>query len=131
MKPRGTKGARTTWSASSASARASTCWPSLGVGPQASPVAEHVLAITDYACQRLLELGAELLAPRTGEHRSGIVTFKLAGHDPNEIRRRLEAAGIIVRCRAGGVRISPHGYATTGEVDHLIDELRQIARAAS
>jgi len=89
-----------------------------------------VLALTDYACERLLELGAELLAPRTSGHRSGIVTFKLAGHDPNEARRRLEAAGIIARCRAGGVRISPHGYATTGEIDRLIDELRQIVRSA-
>jgi selenocysteine lyase/cysteine desulfurase len=101
----------------------------LGVGPQASPIADHVLTITDYACQRLLELGAELLASRIGEHRSGIVTFKLPGHDPNDIRRRLEAAGIIVRCRAGGVRISPHGYATTDEVDRLVDDLRHIARA--
>ncbi|HMC09657.1 MAG TPA: aminotransferase class V-fold PLP-dependent enzyme [Pirellulaceae bacterium] len=99
---------------------------SLGVGPRSSPVAEQVLAITDYACERLLELGARLHAPRSGSHRSGIVTFELPGHDPNIIRRQLEAAKIIVRCRAGGVRISPHGYATTGEVDRLIDELQKI-----
>ena len=79
--------------------------------------------------RRLMELGAELLAPRTAGHRSGIVTFKLPGHDANDIRRKLESANIIVRCRAGGVRISPHGYATTDEVDRLIDVLRQIMRA--
>lgn len=101
----------------------------LGVGPSASPVAEQVLAITDYACQRLLELGAKLHAPRRGIHRSGIVTFDLPGRDPNIIRRRLEAARIIVRVRAGGVRISPHGYATTAEIDRLIDELREILRS--
>jgi len=101
----------------------------LGLTPNASPIAEHVLAITDYACERLLELGAELLAPRTGVHRSGIATFKLPGHDPNDIRRRLELAGVIVRCRAGGVRISPHGYATAEEVDCFIEELKQIARS--
>jgi len=78
---------------------------SLGVGPQSSPVADHVLAITDYACQRLLELGATLLAPREGDHRSGIVTFNLPGQDANTIRQRLEDQKIIVRCRAGGVRI--------------------------
>jgi selenocysteine lyase/cysteine desulfurase len=98
---------------------------SLGVGPKHSPVAEHVLAITDYACQRLLELGATLLAPRDGDHRSGIVTFNLPGHDANTIRRHLESQKIIVRCRAGGVRISPHGYATFEEVDRLIDELQK------
>lgn len=99
---------------------------SLGVGPQNSPVADHVLSITDYSCQRLLELGAMFHAPRDGHHRSGIVTFNLPGHDANTIRRRLESEKIIVRCRAGGVRLSPHGYATTAEVDRLIDELRKM-----
>jgi cysteine desulfurase/selenocysteine lyase len=99
---------------------------SLGVGSSASSVAEHVLAITDYACERLAELGATLLAPRQGTHRSGIVTFQLASHDSNDIRRRLEAAGIIVRCRAGGVRISPHGYNTRDELDRMINELRRL-----
>jgi selenocysteine lyase/cysteine desulfurase len=98
----------------------------LGVGPSQSPVAERVLAITDYACERLQELGATLHAPRTGNHRSGIVTFNLPGHDANDVRRRLEHAKIITRCRAGGVRISPHGYATRGEVDDFIDELRKM-----
>jgi cysteine desulfurase/selenocysteine lyase len=98
----------------------------LGLSPQASPIADHVLMITDYACERLQELGATLHAPRTGIHRSGIVTFNLPGHDSDAIRRRLEAAHIIVRCRAGGVRISPHGYNTTGEIDNLITELRRM-----
>lgn len=104
---------------------------SLGVGPQASPIAERVLAITDYACDHLLELGAKLHAPRTGPHRSGIVTFELHGRDSNDIRRQLEAANVIVRCRAGGVRISPHGYATFDEVDHMIDELKKILSSAT
>ncbi len=99
---------------------------SLGVGPRSSPVAEQVLAITDYACQRLLELGATLLAPRDGDHRSGIVTFNLSSQDANTVRKRLETKKIIVRCRAGGVRISPHGYAITEEVDRLMEELRQL-----
>jgi cysteine desulfurase/selenocysteine lyase len=98
----------------------------LGLGPKSSPIADQVLAITDYACQRLQELGATLLAPRAAGHKSGIVTFQLAGLDPNDIRRRLEVAGIIVRCRAGGVRISPHGYASGEEVDHMIEELRKL-----
>src|SRR6185369_1354529 len=98
----------------------------LGLSPRSSPIAEHVLAITDYACERLQELGATLLAPRLGVHRSGIVTFNLPGHDSDAIRRKLEAAKIIVRCRAGGVRISPHGYATIGEVDRFISELKSM-----
>lgn len=93
---------------------------SLGVGPTSSPVADHILALTDYACERLAERGATFLAPRKGHHRSGIVTFILPGRDPHDIRRQLEAANIITRCRAGGVRLSPHGYNTRDEVDRLI-----------
>lgn len=103
----------------------------LGVGPTASPVAERVLATTDYACDRLQELGAVLLAPRESKHRSGIVTFQLPGHDANDVRRHLESKQIITRCRGGGVRISPHGYATRDEVDHLIAELRHLKSRAS
>jgi selenocysteine lyase/cysteine desulfurase len=99
---------------------------SLGLGPQQSPIADHVLAITDHACNRLLEIGAKLHAPRTGPHRSGIVTFDLPGKDPNAVRKHLESAKIIVRCRAGGVRLSPHGYASKDEIDRMIDELKTI-----
>jgi selenocysteine lyase/cysteine desulfurase len=98
----------------------------LGVAPTGSPVAERVLAVTDYACDQLQALGATLHAPRTGPHRSGIVTFNLPGRDSNDLRRRLEQVKIITRCRAGGVRISPHGYATKVEIDRLLDELRAI-----
>jgi selenocysteine lyase/cysteine desulfurase len=94
-----------------------------GLSSTASPLADQVLAVTDHACERLLKLGASLLAPRTGQHRSGIVTFQLPGHEANDIRRHLAAQGIVVRCRAGGVRISPHAYNTLAEVDRLIDAL--------
>jgi cysteine desulfurase / selenocysteine lyase len=102
---------------------------SLGLGPHDSPVADQVLAITDQACHGLQELGGKLLAPRIGPHRSGIVTFTFPGRDSQDIRQRLETAGIIARCRAGGVRISPHGYATADEVGRLLAELRNILRS--
>lgn len=93
----------------------------LGVGPASSPIAELVLSLTDYACDRLTSRGAVLLSPREGEHRSGIVTFQVPGKDPAEIRKALLAAGIVTSCRGGGVRISPHGYATTEEIDRLVE----------
>lgn len=93
----------------------------LGVGSEISLVGDLVLSITDYACERLVSLGAKLLSPRDGDHRSGIVTFQIPGHDPVEIRKALLAAGVVTSCRGGGVRISPHGYNTRDEIDRLID----------
>ncbi|MGI8981193.1 MAG: aminotransferase class V-fold PLP-dependent enzyme [Pirellulaceae bacterium] len=101
----------------------------LGVGTRSSPVADLVLSITDYACERLASLGAVLLSPRDGEHRSGIVTFQIPGQEPAEIRKALLAAGIVTSCRGGGVRISPHGYATSEEVDRLMEVLKRFPKA--
>ena len=50
---------------------------------------------------------------------------------PEHIRRALETTGIIVRCRAGGVRISPHGYNTCDEIDRMMDELKNIVEGRS
>jgi selenocysteine lyase/cysteine desulfurase len=99
---------------------------SLGVGPHDSPVAEQVLALTDFAAAELAACGATLLAARNAAHRSGIVTFVLPDRDPQAVRRQLEAAGIVVRCRGGGVRMSPHGYNTRSEIERMIAELRRM-----
>ena len=100
----------------------------LGVSPRESPIAERVLAVTDYACARLQEIGAKLLSPRQQQHSSGIVTFTLPGHDPQRVRSALQDAGIVARCRGGGVRVSPHGYATAGDIDRTVATLVEIQR---
>ena len=101
----------------------------LGVGPSHSPVAEPVLSMTDYASEWLASIGAVLISPREGAHRSSIVTFQLPGRDSAEVRKALLAAGIVTSCRGGGVRISPHGYATREEIDRLIEVLRHLPTA--
>ncbi len=103
----------------------------LGVGPTGSPVADLVLAITDYACERLSLLGAVLLSPREAENRSGIVTFQIPGQDPAEIRKALLAAGIVTSCRGGGVRISPHGYNMRQEIERMIETLSPRVHAGN
>ncbi|MCE9526483.1 MAG: aminotransferase class V-fold PLP-dependent enzyme [Planctomycetales bacterium] len=98
----------------------------LGVGPASSTVAELVLSVADYACERLASLGAVLLSPREGANRSGIVTFQIPGQVPAEIRKTLLAEGIVTSCRGGGLRISPHGYAMREEIDRMMEVLRSI-----
>ncbi|MFN0017888.1 MAG: aminotransferase class V-fold PLP-dependent enzyme [Pirellulaceae bacterium] len=101
----------------------------LGVGPSSSPVAELVLSVTDYACERLMSLGAVLLSPREGANRSGIVTFQIPGHEPAVIRQALLAANVVTSCRGGGVRISPHGYATREEIDRMSTAIVALIKA--
>jgi selenocysteine lyase/cysteine desulfurase len=95
----------------------------LGVGPTTSPVADRVLVIADYAAERLQAAGFPLVSPHEGEHRSGIVTFLTPDSQPLEVRQKLATRGIAVACRGGGIRLSPHGYATEGEIDRLLAAL--------
>jgi selenocysteine lyase/cysteine desulfurase len=88
-------------------------------------IGRRILEITDLTCQRLAAAGCPIASPREGEHRSGIVLFDTPGRDPQQVRAQLERAGVVVRLRAGKLRISPHAYCNEKDVDRLIEELKK------
>lgn len=95
-----------------------------GLSAGASRVADHVLAITDYACQRLAAAGAETISRRdTTACQSGIVAFRLPGRESAEVRKQLWDRDVIVSVRNGWVRIAAHAYNSTEDVDRLISAL--------
>jgi selenocysteine lyase/cysteine desulfurase len=92
-------------------------------------IADHIIMLTDRLCEGLWRLGAEIRSHRGDGVSSGIVTFEFPGRDVIAVGRALEDAGIITTYRAGGVRVSPHGYNTILEIDLLLETLSQIARS--
>jgi cysteine desulfurase/selenocysteine lyase len=96
-------------------------------GPQA--IAKHILGLTDRLCDGLRRLGAEVSSLRGEGVSSGIVTFRLPGHDSVAVGRALQKEGIITTFRSGGVRISPHGYNTPEEIDTALEVLDHQIRA--
>lgn len=92
-----------------------------GLSPTASPIAERVLEISDLACAQLTEAGARILSDRTGERRSGIVAFEVPGQPPEEVRARCRDAGVVLSCRNGHLRISPHAFADEADVARLVE----------
>jgi cysteine desulfurase / selenocysteine lyase len=92
-------------------------------------IAEHVLSLTDRLAEGLDRLGAEVLTLRGAGISSGIVTFRLPGHDSIALGKAFQREGIVTTYRDAGIRLSPHGYNTESEVDFALEKLSNIANA--
>jgi cysteine desulfurase/selenocysteine lyase len=87
-------------------------------------ICRRIFEVTDLACRRLEGVGARIRSDRTPEHKSGIVIFDLPGRDPRGLRKRCLENGVVLSCRGGGLRISPHAYNDSSDIDRLIDALQ-------
>ncbi|HEV7282649.1 MAG TPA: aminotransferase class V-fold PLP-dependent enzyme [Pirellulaceae bacterium] len=96
-----------------------------GLGTETSDVASRVLRITDFACERLESIGADIFSPREVEReKSGIVSFSLREAVPAEARKKCLDAGVVLSVRDGRLRIAPHAYNDEADVARLIEALR-------
>ncbi|MGH9177062.1 MAG: aminotransferase class V-fold PLP-dependent enzyme [Acidimicrobiales bacterium] len=87
----------------------------------------HVLSLGQRLREGLAGAGATVLTDPVPEGRSGIVTFELPGHDPVGLVASLRTEGFVCSPRAGGVRISPHGYNEEAEIDGLVAAVAGLA----
>ncbi len=87
---------------------------------------ERIRGVTDRLLEGLDRLNCEVLSPRHEYERSGIVSFRVPDTDPVAVVRRLEEAGILASARNGAVRVSPHFYNDTDEIDGLVAELSRL-----
>jgi len=90
-------------------------------GPEA--IGRRIVELTDLACERLGQIGAIVHSDRCPERKSGIVTFELPDRDPDQIRLRCLEREVVLSCRGGRLRISPHAYNDASDVDRLIEAL--------
>lgn len=94
-----------------------------GYGMQA--LSARLLGLTDQLCRRLEDVGAEIVSCTDEERRSGIVSFVLPGRNPNTIRQQCRDHGVILNCRAGRLRASPHAYTSEHDLDRLTAALTE------
>ncbi|MCE9605964.1 MAG: aminotransferase class V-fold PLP-dependent enzyme [Planctomycetia bacterium] len=98
--------------------------PASTAGGAINAIGRRVLELTESACRRLREVRAVVLSDRRPSAASGIVSFELPGKNPIGVRRHLLDHGVVVSCRAGKLRISPHAYNNDEDLERLIAALR-------
>jgi selenocysteine lyase/cysteine desulfurase len=87
-------------------------------------VAERVLRLTDFFCERAQRAGLRVFSSRWPSERSGIVSLEFPGADLKALVARCREAGIIVNRRAERLRVSPHCYNSEDELERLVDVLK-------
>jgi selenocysteine lyase/cysteine desulfurase len=89
-------------------------------------ISRRIIELTDLACQQLEEAGATIVSARpcgaeAAGVKSGIVSFEVPGRDPEEIARRCIEHEVVLSCRGGRLRISPHAYNTAEDMQRLVE----------
>jgi cysteine desulfurase / selenocysteine lyase len=82
-------------------------------------LAERILFLTEHLCDQARRAGIEVFSSREPAERSGIVSLIVPG-DPRERVRRCRAENVVISQRGGRIRVSPHAYNTTAELDRLV-----------
>ena len=99
-------------------------------------IAGHILTLTDQLLDGLDKLSIDVVTPRARERRAGIITFSVGSAEQNvNLMQRLQEKKILVSVRytsqVGGVRVSCHFYNSAGDIDRLLDAVKQWRRSVS
>jgi cysteine desulfurase/selenocysteine lyase len=88
----------------------------------AAAISSRVIELTDLAYGLLEDAGASIVSVRSADGvKSGIISFEVPGRDPEEIARRCLENQVVLSCRGGRLRISPHAYNTPEDLRKLAD----------
>ncbi len=99
----------------------------MDAGPDA--VAARIVDLQTRLVENLGSLGFQILSPQGATNGSGIVTFSHPRESMSSLFRTLEKNGVSASLRfdSGGaefIRLSPHFYNTTAELDQVVDLLK-------
>ncbi len=89
-------------------------------------ISQRILEVTDVLIEELQHLGAKFASDLNPAHRSGILAFTFSETDPQVIKRKLLEQNVVINCRHGRLRISPHAYTNGEDIEKLIAALQTI-----
>ncbi len=89
-------------------------------------ISTRILEVTDVLIEELERIGANIASALEPAHRSGILAFTLPKGDPQLIKQKLLEQGVVINCRHGRLRLSPHVYTNADDIEKLIAALQSL-----
>lgn len=86
-------------------------------------IESHVIGLSDYLSERLKEVGYQVISSRRPGETSAVVCCRHDKYSADYLYHILNDRRIITTPRLGRLRISPHLYNTSEEIDQLIESL--------
>lgn len=87
-------------------------------------IAAYLDELTDYLCEGLGGRGYQVLSSRRPGEKSQIISVEPnEGWTPMKLYSHLKRENIVTAPRGKGLRVSPHFYNTTGDMDSLLEAL--------
>lgn len=83
----------------------------------------HVLSLHEQLIAGLDELGAALVSPREPGQRGAMLAIRAT--DDHALVDALAEENIVASCRDGNLRVSPHFYNSSADIDQLLRALRK------
>ena len=96
----------------------------LEIGP--AVVSDRILERAEAVRERARAAGWSIVGSDRPGDRSGIVVLDREGSDNKAAARTMRERGVVVSCRRGLLRVSPHLYASDGDLDRLAAGLREL-----
>lgn len=91
----------------------------------------HNLALARRLADGLADLGVQFVSPSLDDLHSSIVTARFPGYDHVQLARRLFDKRVVVSPRMGTLRIAPHLYNTTDDIDGALEIMEGILAKAA
>ncbi len=87
-------------------------------------IQSRVMALTDHAIRLAEEYRLKTITPLTPGKRGAIVSF-IVKH-PHKLENKLRSEGIITSSRGVGIRVAPHFYNTTDDIDIAVSRIGSL-----
>jgi len=88
-------------------------------------ITAYIFHLLDYLITELQSLDVNIISPLEPEERSGILIFDVQGRD--ELAARYQKNNVRISVR-DGIRVSPHLYNTTEDIDVLLEHLTEFLK---